>query len=474
MKQIELVNSKDWLTKQTGDPFADIGGFVIEYLLESGVTKGKTIVELIEWMTDIYVNKWGGKLNAFFLNSTITQPAFQGERKKSETIDYFKKLLNNELPHKEGFCRIAGTHTQLFAAGRDNHILSGSGTFVNFNANHEAGLFLSKEMLIRTFFLPFGILQLGDKIGLIYSNNEIITYYFVSENCRNNILNLSQNTEGVLKSVFGNPANAIFAFADQCLKDIGKTIDFDGETGFTKESIDLNLMHFTNFGASPEIVLYAIPSTVFNFYARCQSRHNINDWTKFTRSFYRNSKFKDAVYNEDSQSWESKKEEIGDSFKTWRNPIYQDLLEGKSILRYFLKWSEKHRIRFEIIELYQTLIRNMDKRAILKIKELADFIVINRDADFIKKADKKLNGQKTPSELRRFLLTLIQDNLNKGNEKPLITLEDFVEYLLPDGSNWREVRDLLLIAVYQKIHEQNLKIEVELVETEPDSNNENS
>jgi CRISPR-associated protein Cst1 len=470
----QQYSTSEWFVKVTGDPFADIGGFVIKYLSENGTTKGKSISQLIEWMTNVYVNKWGGKLNAFFLNSTITQPAFQGARKTTETLEYFRKLLNDELPYKNGCCRISGEKTKLFAAGRDNHILSGSGTFINFNSGHEAGLFLSKEMIIRTFFLPFGILQLGDKIGLIYSNNEVVTKYSVKENCSANISNLlNPNTEGVLKSEFGNPSNALFAFVDQCLKNIGKAIDFDEETGITKEDIHLNLMHFTNFGATPDIVLYSIPAIVFDFYARCHSKNNREDWTKFIRSFYRSSKFKDAVYNEENKNWESKKDSIGDSYKTWRNPIYEKLLNNEPIRSYFLKWSVKHQMRFEIIELYQILIRNMDKRAILKIKELADFIVVNRDTDYIKKADKKLNGQKTASELRRYLLTLIQDNLNQGNPNPLIKLEDFVEYLLPEGTNWREVRDLLLIAVYQKIHEQHLKIEVELAETESDSINEN-
>ena len=473
IKELELKVNDEWLTQRTGDPFADIGGYVIQYLLENGVTKGKDISQLIEWMTNVYVNKWGGKLNAFFLNSTITQPAFVGTRKTTETLAYFRKLLNNELPYKKGHCRISGVETHLFPAGRDNHILSGSGTFINFNAAHEGGLFLSKEMLIRTFFLPFGILQLGDKIGLIYSNNDTVTKYFVEENCRKNLLNLSQNTEGVLKSEFGNPANALFAFVDQYLKGINKAIDFDEETGISKESITLNLMHFTNFGASPEIVIYSVPALVFNFYARCQSRLNKDDWKRFTRSSYRSSKFKEAVFNETNQHWENKKESVGfDSYKTWTNPIYGSLLNDKSLLRYFLKWSVKHRIRFEIIELYQNLIRNMDKKAISKIKELADFIVVGRDADYIKKADKKLNGQKSPSELRRYLLTLLQENLNQGKKDPLITLDEFVEYLFPEGSNWKEVRDLLLIAIYQKIHEQNLKIEVELVEVESDSLNE--
>ena len=40
-------------------------------------------------ITKIYVNSWGGKIHAFFLNSTITQPAFKNDRKIEETLKYY-------------------------------------------------------------------------------------------------------------------------------------------------------------------------------------------------------------------------------------------------------------------------------------------------------------------------------------------------------------------------------------------------
>lgn len=61
MKQnIKTIDYK-WLTKPTGDPFADTGGYVIQYLWEH-VYPDKDIDELIEFVTKIYVNDWGGKL----------------------------------------------------------------------------------------------------------------------------------------------------------------------------------------------------------------------------------------------------------------------------------------------------------------------------------------------------------------------------------------------------------------------------
>jgi len=91
----------DWLTRPTGDPFADVGGSVIRYLMEKHPEKD--ILELIEYMAKIYVNKWEGKINPFFLNSAITQPAYKGDVKIKETIKYFTSLIKETGIYEEGF-----------------------------------------------------------------------------------------------------------------------------------------------------------------------------------------------------------------------------------------------------------------------------------------------------------------------------------------------------------------------------------
>lgn len=469
MKETENTNY-EWLTKHTGDPFADVGGLVIKYLYDQPHLKEKSILELIEYITKIYVEDWEGKLNTFFLNSTITQPAFKRNRKIEETLKFYKSIIAESSEYKIGYCRILGEKTKLFRAGRDNHILSGSGTFINFHHNFEGGIMLSKEILIRTFFVPFGLIQIGDKVGLIYSNNEVVTSFFINDNCKNNLHDLAIGQgKSVLKSNFNNPSNSLFAFADKCLRDIPKAVDYDeeNENFVSRKDTYLNLLHFTNFGASPEIRLFALSAIVFRFYATCQQGKYRREWQKLVFFNYKSSKYKDARFNEINDQWESKKENLGyDSYRTWRNVIYEKLLHDQSILTQFLRWSIKHPFPFNLIETYQIHLRNMDKRTIQKIKDLADFIVTGREDDSIKKSVTRLNGMKTGQDLRHFLLKLIAENNNQKTGKLLISLEEYVEYLFPDGTFWREIRDLLLIAAYQKIHENNVNVEVEHIESE--------
>ena len=99
----------------------------------------------------------------------------------------------------------------------------------------------------------------------------------------------------------------------------------------------------------------------------------------------------------------------------------------------------------------------MKKETITKIKELAAFLVREIDADKIKKRIKALDGVKNASSLRRFILKdVVGPNYSDGNKNPIVSVEDYVNYLFPDGSYWGEIRDLLLIAIYQELHERDL------------------
>ena len=460
MKQKINTIDYEWLTKPTGDPFADTGGYVIKYLWEN-VYPNKDIDGLIDFVTKVYVNDWEGNLNAFFLNSKITQPAFKGDKKITETLKYYTALIENKEPFEEGYCRISGRKTKLFSAGRDNSIMSGSGKFVNFHHFFDTGIKLSKEILIRMHFVPLGSLLLSGRVALLQSNDRTIIKFFVEENVKQNLNNISVGLkEGVTKSEFKNPANALFNFVNKVI-----------QLNQLKRAASLTLYHFTNFGASPKIDIYKLPATVFSFYAYCHKLNYKTDWTNFVRSHYYYSKKKGAIYNPTNENYELEKkggiESISfDGYKIWTNWIYDKLLSGKSILPEFLRWSKKgNKLNFDIIKIYQLNIRNMKKETIKKIMELANFIVDDRSEDEIKKFITNLNKILKPYELRRFLLGLVSENYNKNNKKPIITVKDYTDYLFSDGGNAGEIRDVLLIAIYQKMHELNLKVDVELEET---------
>jgi CRISPR-associated protein Cst1 len=462
MNQKFKTIDNEWLTKSTGDPFADTGGYVIKYLWE--IYPEKDIDELIEFITKIYVNDWDAKLNTFYLNSKITQPAFNSNRKINETIMYFSSLITESITNDVGFCRISGRKTKLFSAGRDNSIMSGSGTFVNYHHAFDSGIKLSKEILIRLHFVPIGSILLSGKVAILKSNDEALSYLFVEENVKSNLANISSGIkEGVVKSEFRNPSNAIFDFVNKVISNIDTYKSLEGKAS-------ISLYHFTNFGANPEIEIYNLPATVFLFYSYCHKINYKYGWLNFVRSYYSNSKNKGAYYNSNDENFKiEKKGELEtieyNEFKKWTNRIFNKLLNGQSILTEILSWSKKgNELHLDIIRVYQQNIRNMKKETIDKIMELADFIINDRSEDEIKKLISKLNGSSKAHDLRRFLLGLVSENYNKENDKPLITVKDYTDYLFGDGGNTGEIRDVLLIAIYQKMHEMNLKVEIDNVE----------
>lgn len=459
-------NTINWFTHLTGDPFADIGGFVIEYFQEK--RPNKSIIDLIEEVTYIYVRQWENNLHSFFLNSTITHNSNKGQKGIDNTLAFYKGLLE-EKNARDGYCRITGQKGKVFSAGRDNHIMSGSGTLINFHHGFESGIMLSKEVLIRMLFVPLGVEQLGDKVAVMLSNNQEVTRYFVRKNVNDNLRDIASNiSKSILKSDFSNPINALFDYANKSIANV-RTATLDEETGKSNtRGLTLNLYHFTNFGAKPTIDLYTLPATVFVFYAKCVGNNKYKkDWQNFIFRNYISSKFKNAEYDEHSKSWKNAKETVDyQTFRIWHNKVFESLLSDKSLVPLFLQHGKHQIFNFDIVELYQINIRNMDKRTLDKIKQLADFIVNNRSEDEIKKAMTRLNGAKNNNELRSFLLRLLGQNYEEGNSEPLFSLDEYVEYLFPDGSYWKEVRDLLLIAVYQKLHEADKCITLELAEIE--------
>lgn len=453
------------LTKNTGDPFVDTGGLVIEQLWLMPEHKDKSILELIDYMAKVYVNRWDAKLHAFFLNSKITQAAFKGKRKIDEALKYYKGLIEETEPFEIGYCRILGEKTKLFSGGRDNHILSGSGTFINFHHSFQGGVMLSKEALIRMFFVPFGTLQLSDKIAILSSNNEDISRRFVKQNVIDNIARVASKSEGgVLRSEFNNPASALFDFVHGCL-----TVEF--EDIIEDLEVEINLYHFTNFGATPEVVLYDFSLPLFLFYKEILHRDLYQDWRKFVRKHYYNSKHKDVTYDTESGLFHSSKKKttiVYDEYKKWVNWIYQDLLLGKNILPSILNWSKKQPFNFKIVRLYQNNLKNMDKKTLDKIEALADYVI--SDENKLKRRIGTLNLAEKVSDIRRFILKLVDDNHTNKNNESLITLQDYVNYLFPDGASAKEIRDLLLIALYQKMHEKKIFFDEE-IETETESKN---
>lgn len=450
-KELETKVNNDWLTRQTGDPLADTGGWVIEWLWKQPEHQGKNIGQLIEYIAKHYVNDWGGKLHSFFLNSAITNAANKG-REVSEVNRYFNGLLNETEPHEMGYCRILGERTKLFSAGRHNSPLSGSTAFLNFHHGFQSGLMFSKEILIRLFFLPYGSQVIGGLNAVLSANERKIERRYVYEICRKNSDRIgSRNTEGgVLKSDFTNPANALFDFAKQCLSEIRE-----------EDVVEMNLLHYTNFAAKPESNLYCFSANLFDFYRKVMQSTTQKDWQRFAHSFHRH---KGATYDDAHDRYEvvEKKEKRFEEFKEfqkWYNLIYDKLLDEKPILTDFKEWSRRQFLAkkpfriYPIVTLYQKHLFNMKEETLQKIESIAEHIVrdVKTDPTKVSRRLMQIRKAKHESDIRALLIPIIKEQYEKGEKTPIVTIREYVNVLFPDGVYGTTVKDLLLISLYEKL-----------------------
>ncbi|MBP8945831.1 MAG: hypothetical protein KBG25_08055 [Paludibacteraceae bacterium] len=475
MKETYKTIDYKWLTKPTGDPFADAGGFAIEFFSEQ--YPDKDILELIRCITvDYYIKTWKGKLHSYFHGSKITNPSIKTDEARIDgTMKLFEDIISEKAESEFGFCRITGRETKLYSLGRESLILAGSGGFINFHHGFDDGLKMSKEIVIRMFFMPLATVLLQGKISLLYSNNLDAIKYWVNENCKKNKYRIGklisdEEEAGALKSEFSYIPNALFSFVDDMLLNL-PGINYN---------TSLTLYHCSNFITKSELQIYQLPANVFLFYSTCLQPKFIDNWKNFIRSYYQDSKHKGAKYNIVTENFEiiTSKDSLiikNDEYKNWSNKIYNKLLANESIIPEILRWSRRRPFKFEIVSIYQQNIMGMKKETIDKIKELAAFLVREENADKIKKRIKVLDGAKNASDLRRFILKdVVVPNYAENYEKTIVTVDEYVDYLFPDGAYWAEIRDLLLIAIYQELHERKLiseELSLELTENNEDENN---
>ncbi len=439
----------------TGDPFVDTGSVVIEILQK--IYSQKELIDLIYLASNWFIYKWDGKIDSLQLNSMITHNSRRGSQEKREkaeddTMKFFKKLFNSEGITFEGYCRICGKNEKLFKAGREIYPISGSSAFVNYHHSHEEGLLLCKDCITKLFFLPLAVVQMGGKLAILHLHNEATKNYWINKVIKVNLNDLSRNiSTGILKSDLKNPKNALFSFATDII------LTFNIENDY------LQLYHFTNFGTSPDCEIYTLPNPVFRYLSKVLKSVK-KDWYYFLKKFYN---IKNAVWDIKTNEWvkKSKNKTIDfDEYKDNRNEVIEKLLYGKSLLPIFRKFYKENfqnnkEVSILLLDYYLKEVKNMNTKQIELIKRIGKSVIeiAKKDDNNFKKYLTMIEGTSRAHQLRAALIHVIKKHYSNGEKTPLITLEEYVNYLFPDGSHWSEVRDILIIYLYELLHKENIE-----------------
>ncbi|MDZ7336751.1 MAG: type I-B CRISPR-associated protein Cas8b1/Cst1 [candidate division KSB1 bacterium] len=458
----------------TGDPFIDLGSFVLKTLRKR--FDSKSDLEIIDYVIGVYLKNWNQKLHSIFhTNSKILHPGAKG-RHREDTLTYYKSIIENERLDgclDDGYCKTCGKKGLLYPNSRNFFPLSGSGAFVNFHHAHEAGIYLCNECTLKLFFVPLGVILVGGKNGFLHAQSEKVRHFWQKRVIIENLDKIAKNaSEGILRTDYSNPENALFYLAAEIIQEVS-------DDNFSEY---LQLYNFTNFGATPDCAIYVLPNPVFNFLNKV-IRYYRNPWHKFVNRYYR---IKDTKWDFKQLQWfrEKKKQvEVLEEKDYLNNPneIYQKLLADRSILHQLFVTFKNHfnykleKFPIEIVHHYVMEVLNMTKEQIGAIARIADVIFeLSRKENNYKKYLFMLESAGKAFQLRGALLKIVKANFQSGAKEPLIRMEDYVNYLFPDGQYWGEVRDLLLIHLYEKLHDEGVNREaipdeevVEAIENEP-------
>ena len=436
-----MNNIKEEYFILTGNPFVDGGIYAIEafYNAEYCRLTPEILREKTKNVVELYLTG-GWKKNMFSIftgNSKFSNPSIKN--KKETAMDYLNGLLIDfTTPENNGTCVACGRRKALPIRKREEIPLTGSGNFVNYFSGFSMGERYCPVCTFAVQFIPLILYSVGNRFMLIHSVSEKIMRYWAKEAIKNvNEQIATGNFTGCLQEGYKAADNALFHLIEKIIRD---TNDL-----YPDENPSITVYVFSNYGQNPAPMdIIHLPNNVFKFLVYIQ-RKNFSVWQKIGYKGYKNLK-KESDYK----------------FK--KNNVYDNLLNNKSITQYFIEKNRTVLGDWDVFSFYLKEVRKMDDKRIETLKNTGD-----RISAYIRKTDNTkrlfaLETAKTYESLRNVLLKITKDLLKSGEDSPLFTTDEFLNYLFPEGAlSWKETRDILLFRIYENLFEY-LKEKKELID----------
>lgn len=427
--------------KLMGNPFVDAGVCgICEWLGRNvqpeDITKDD-LEQVIDDIAPIIQTKVGwGNLHSIFPNSVLTNPAFSKRDRvgllKVECKEYLDTIC--EL-NEAGNCMGCGRRDANISLSKTNVPLTGSGTLRNFFPAFADGAEYCTACALAIQLSPLVFLATAGKFLTLHCNSWKALRSW-ARLCVTDIRNqqLQQDITGCFNPGYKNPRNGIFYMTREMLQ---------YQEMRTSEDVSMQVYCWTNYNQGPELEVFYMPAPVFKFLRHVYQSGFNKAWQEIVRCGY-------------LVNWD--KVESEDDYKNRTNRVYENLLQDISILGFFLnRRHRKPRGNWELLSLYFKEVRSMEITRLEKIKQVGNLI-----AECIKESgsDKRLirlERAKSYEACRTVLLYIIRERIKLGAEKPLFSLDDYMEHLFPESEDfsatpWRETRDLLLFRIYEKLH----------------------
>ena len=425
-----------------GDPFVEIGRLgLVEFCQRDKFEEIEELKKYIEKLFKSYVFNPTKTLNQIFSdNSKFTHNSSSKDLDKryKNSIEYFELLMNQKI---NGYCLSCGAKNNLSKVEKMIFPLTTGDKNVNFTSYFSGNLLMCKKCMISLFFTPINMKKVDWGKAFLISENKEINYFYTEENISEYKSNLVKNIDILPDSKINIFENFIYSTLEN--------LQFEGLFGditfYLISNVDRNTqvklihtyrkqMEFIN-KVAPKPFKSSLPTK-----QKDEWNYLIVKYSKKERSESRKKiKFDKEVLEEKKYS----------SIIKYYNPVIRNFIQGKSILS-FLK---KSKSSWNLTSLYLKEIRNMREERLETIKNVAEKLMLlnkNNDKEFIRKVVFPIEKTKSQSELRTKLREFMRKLLVVSKE-PLLTADDMVFRILPQGESWQETKDILLIALYEKL-----------------------
>lgn len=436
-----------------GNPFVDAGVCgICEWLGHNFQPEQITIEDLheaIRLIAPIYCeDEYRTQIRFIFPNSVVTQHSKiqKGtmsliEELKSEWLKRLDKITNLG---DAGDCMGCGRRSVDFHLKKTEVPLSGSGKLRNFFPLFTEGAGYCAACALAIQFAPLAFVRSGGKFLTLHSNSWNALRYWTKA-CVTDIIDQGSRNEftGFFDPKYSKSQSALFYM-------VRRMIGY--EEMRSTEKIAMQVYSFSNYNKKAELDRYHLPAKVFNFLRNAYQAQYAKSWNLIVRSGFR------RLTKKGFQEIDWKKDNSDEVYQKSINLVYNNLLQDRSILRFFIdKSKRKVRGDWKLLSIYLEEVQNMKEPRLGSIKQVGDFI-----AESIRKSGhdrrlRQLEFANNYSECRNILRFVIRDRIRQGEEMPLFSLDDYVKHLFPESSDhptyWSETRDLLVFRIYEKLHD---------------------
>jgi CRISPR-associated protein Cst1 len=422
----------------TGNPFVDAGVWAICEWNQKKRPEDLRKDDLTMIAGDIIplylTTGWSKSLYSIFPNNPVTNNSVKD--KKARLSKFLNELLEEIVPvpfGAMGNCISCGRRNVKTVRTKTEIPLIGSGSLINYFPDGQSGGDYCPACTFAVQFAPL-VMYSCVKLLLLHSNSDKVMRYWARraiQDIRRQML--ARDYRGCFNENYKNPRNALFHIIQNIV------LGYDERWSDVNPSI--TLYHFTNYNQGPDLDLYYVPTQVFRFLAYMRQHEKYPQWLQIVRRGYVRV------------DWNKVKEE--DDYKNKLNAVYNNLLSGKSIVKFFIDHRERKVYGdWDLLSYYLKEVRSMEKERLETLKrvgdELADYI---RESENVKRLAQLEQASKYGT-FRNILRLVIKDRVKMSAKNPLFSLDDYVNDLFPEGyMGWRETQDLLLFRIYEHLHE---------------------